>query len=244
MTPKCIASQLIFSLIISLITLSGSLAAQDIPLEVKVYLEGPYNAQQNIMYTKLYDMGYLPGMQPKSFLGKAVPFYDPYHADIKPQLKSDFIYSDNSVDWVNVSLINASTEELIWEKSAVLMADGHIDDLEVPKTLIEDEGHYHIVVQHRNHISTKSPVIQMIRDVLSHDFTVESGSETLKVIGDVALMIAGNVGNQTDSTIDGRDISQWRKMNGQNSSYFREDVDLNGDISVRDQSIILANLQR
>jgi len=59
------------------------------------------------------------------------------------------------------------------------------------------------------------------------------------------LMIAGNI-DQTKSkstrVINMEDVNTWRTANGKNSSYIREDIDMNGDVSVHDQSIILENL--
>ena len=216
---------------------------QKIHLDIKVFLEGPLDVKRGLMHTRLYQLGYLPGMKPKSFFGKAVPFQDPYGNDDLKTDRSTFIYEEGSVDWILISVADAQSGEVIWRKSAVLQEDGTLHALSLSPRLLDDRSTYIVTVTHRNQTPAISGAIKVKEGRLEYDFTKDISSEWLKDIDGIAVMKAGNIAQTELGIVDEQDLAQWSKMNGKNSSYYLEDVDLNGDISVKDQSLILSNMR-
>ncbi len=223
-------------------------AQSSIDLDIKVFLEGPYNAQAGKMSTKLYELGYLPGMKPKAFFAEAVPFFDPYGEFYDQELKTSSgdvsSYTDQSVDWIFVSIREATTGTVVANRTVLLNADGTLSAGSIPVEKLNTSAKYIVVLAHRNHLPVQSTPIKLSKGKLAFDFT-NSDILGLKLKHKVMLMIAGNI-DQTKSkstrVINMEDVNTWRTANGKNSSYIREDIDMNGDVSVHDQSIILENL--
>lgn len=225
-----------------------ALTAQSVNLDLKVYLEGPYDASSGKMSTKLYELGYLPGMTPKAFFAEPVPFFDPYDEFYDQTLKSandgSDVYNDKTVDWIFVSIREEDTGNIVSNQTVLLNADGSISSSAIPTEKLSTLKKYIVVLAHRNHLPVQSTPIKLNKGKLSFDFT-KSNIIGLKEKHKVMLMIAGNIDQtKTRSTrvINMEDVNTWRTANGKNSSYLREDIDMNGDVSVHDQSIILENL--
>ena len=238
----------------SLIALLGSsldhnaLIAQSINLDLKVYLEGPYNPSSGKMNTKLYELGYLPGMTPKAFFAEPVPFFDPYDEfydqDLKSSTDPSDIYNEKTVDWIFVSIRESDTGNIVSKQTVLLNEDGSISGGTIPHEKLSKLKKYIVVLAHRNHLPVQSTPIKLNNGKLSFDFT-KSNIIGLKEKHKVKLMIAGNIDQtktRTTRIINMDDVNTWRSANGKNSSYLREDIDMNGDVSVHDQSIILENL--
>ena len=226
----------------------NALSAQTVSLDLKVYLEGPYDASTGTMSTKLYELGYLPGMKPKAFFAEPVPFFDPYDdfhdQDLKSSTDGFGAYNDKTVDWIFVSIREEDTGNIVSKQTVLLNADGVINSSSIPTERLSSDKKYIVVLAHRNHLPVQSTPIKLNKGKLSFDFT-QSNIIGLKKKDKVMLMIAGNIDQtKTRSTrvINMEDINTWRSANGKNSSYLREDVDMNGDVSVHDQSLILENL--
>ncbi len=235
--------------IVGLIGEPVSLATQGVSIDVKVILEGPYDAEKRKMSTKLYELGYLPGMEPKAFFAEPVPFFDPYADTDTKNLKNNIndasVYTEQTVDWLYMSIKDEDSGVVVFKRSVLLNSDGSITVDPIPlRRLIQDHT-YTISIGHRNHLSIRSEKISIEDGKLAYDFTKES-SLGAKSKGKVKMMVAGNLNSTLRSleipTINNDDIETWRRANGNNSSYLIEDIDLNGDVSVHDQSIILENL--
>lgn len=222
------------------------ITAQNVEVELKVFLEGPFDAASGQMKTKLYDLGYLPGMQPKSFFGTAVPMHDPYAQTNSQEEMTTISYPEGSVDWVRVTIKDAGTGEAVFSGTELLLSNGTVTMNAISNELLQSDKTYIITLIHRNHLPVESGVVSINENKLAYDFTSSTEGVGLKTIGKVKAMFAGNIhqGNNKSisSTINQDDIDHWRSMNGKNSSYLLEDVDLNGDISVHDQSLILENI--
>jgi len=90
--------------------------------------------------------------------------------------------------------------------------------------------------------------VSVIDGNLSYDFRyTEAYQEGHKEIGEgMYAMIAGNANPRdtelTVMSIDEDDLKSWEGGNGLNSSYFIQDVDLSGDVSVKDKEILFNNM--
>lgn len=249
-TPKFSMTYLLLVLALNL-GIESTATSQSIQVDLKVFLEGPYDRSSGKMSTKLYDLGYLPGMKPKTFLAKPVPLHDPYADLVQNKANNNKsqpsnAYPDGSVDWVHVTIKEYESGTPVFQSTQLLMNDGSVRIKAIEDVALRSDISYVIIMAHRNHLPVESSEIKLIGNKLAYDFTSSTEAVGLKSIGKVKAMFAGNIhqsnNKSTSASINAEDISLWRKANGQNSSYLLEDVDMNGDISVHDQSIILENL--
>ncbi|MFZ1580509.1 MAG: hypothetical protein WAT26_05205, partial [Saprospiraceae bacterium] len=233
---------------------------------LKVLLEGPIvdNGSTGTMTTKLFNLGYLPGQQPSTFLGIATPAGQPY--DTAPwfyagsegdayttALGPKAGYPTNTTDWVLVSLrTSTSVSSTVCTKAALLLNDGTVQmvsgfdccDIDLNQT-------YFIVVEHRNHLITMSHVkVAISNNTISYDFTAQNSYRSLlgygqKLINGKYVMYAGNgqqvISSSADTDINSNDSDLWRTQNGSNSSYYLNDFELNGDANVQDKNLWLLN---
>ncbi len=230
-----------------------------INIDIHVFLEGAMSGDE-WMHTRLYDRGYLPGQRPKTFFGKATKAGQPYNrapwhyrGREDNALKKSFQYPSSTVDWVLVSLVDDSESmNIVCQYSGLLLADGQIRIVdESGDCNLNTKRKYYVMVEHRNHLGVISHMpVAVIDNRLSFDFRSQdpynarqSGAKVLK--NGIVVMAAGN-GDQHSTTmasyvIDEHDLSLWRKENGLNSKYLRMDLDLSGDVTVKDQELLFKN---
>ncbi len=220
------------------------LIGQSTSINLKVFLEGPYNSTTGRMDTKLHDLGYLPGMQPKTFFAKAVSSEDPYNP---PTLKSSntldvSLYSQRSVDWIQVSILDDGGKAA-WVGTLLLESDGQVITNHIKNLTLDETKLYRVYVTHRNHMPARSPLLSVENNEISFDFT-RADTVGLKDMDGTVVMRGGALRSlATDGyIIEKADIDKWEDFNGQNSSYLLADIDMDGDVSVHDKSIILSNL--
>lgn len=232
---------------------------QETTIEAYAYLEGAYSAKEGNMSNKLNKLGYLPGQNPKAFFAKTTKPGQPYSAKPWNYLgkegvvkKNEFYnYSKKVVDWVLISLrTREDRNSTIYKAPALIYQDGSIEIASgAKKAKLSPNESYYIVIEHRNHLAVMSErPLQMNDGKLHYDFRNSlSYMEGHKEIGKgIFAMVAGNA-NQTSSeltmyTIDEDDLKSWEGGNGLNSSYFIQDLDLSGDVSVKDKEILYNNL--
>ncbi len=236
-----------------------------VKLVAHVWLEGAYEG--NTMYTKLNDLGYLPGQKPSTFFGMATPAGQPYSAapwqymgtegiqyDQDSTGTDDAGYPSTVVDWVLVSLRNGTDRATtVCTRAALLHSDGHIEMLAgFDCCNINTDSSYYLVIEHRNHLIVMSHQRVIItNDTLTYDFRSQQSYKSLLGFGQkqikpgVFAMFAGNgqqitIGSaDTDINVGDKDI--WLDENGDHSSYYLNDFDLNGDVNVQDKNLWLNN---
>ena len=235
-----------FLLVLTLTNFCSNSYGQSQNVEIKVFLEGPYNKVSHKMSTKLSDLGYLPGMQPKALLGKKTPLKDPYSPMAKSSIHR-FNYNckdaEGGVDLICVNILDDETGKVVVSRTELLTTYGHVS-FSIENGTLASGKKYSIIIAHRNHLPVKSSSIGMDKGHLYFDFTAYH-TDDQKAIDDIHVMIAGNLsGIDRDHLcmINQTDVDLWQKANGQFSSYFLEDVDLSGDVNVKDQQLILSNL--
>ncbi len=236
-------------------------------INTHVFLEGAYEYDDEKMHNTLNRLGYLPGQIPTTFLGKYTEAGQPYDEtpwymngiegmtfESNSVLENNLYYTNDAIDWVLVSL--RSTEDAAYEactRAGILHEDGHVSFDADDCCLLDPQKKYFITIEHRNHLVVMSPTPQAVVDgIISFDF--RSSESYIKLFGagqkeiapGVFAMYAGNGDqyNSAESSVDINvgDISEWLKENGQHSSYYRQDFDLNGDSNVQDKGIYLKNI--
>ncbi|MEL6122644.1 MAG: vWA domain-containing protein [Bacteroidota bacterium] len=226
-------------------------------LDIRVWLQGAYDEEQQLMRTDLNDEGYLPGQLPATFFGARTPagqpygdapwFYEGAEGDQPLTEEGLFDYDPQVVDWVLVSLRPTMvTDQEIYRLAGLLYSDGHIEFVSSIQIDERPTNQYFILIEHRNHlpIMTETPV-PVVNGVLTWDFRAANSFTGVFGIGQVTnasggYMMAGGNGEliedlSSDIDINVRDLNYWLLMNGANSGYFLQDYDLNGDINIKDR---------
>ncbi|GBD89323.1 extracellular ribonuclease precursor [bacterium BMS3Abin04] len=114
--------------------------SNSVAVQVKIFLQGPYNASTDNMNTNL---------------NSSIPKTSPYSEN--PRMVES-VPSD-VVDWVLVQLRTTENGPVVASHSALLNKDGRIvadDGTTSTIRLTADPGQYFIVVKHRNHLSVMS----------------------------------------------------------------------------------------
>lgn len=232
---------------------------QEVKIETAAFLEGALSVEDAVMSNKLNKLGYLPGQKPKAFFGKATQSGHPYRKNPWNYQGKEGVSKDNKpyqytidvVDWVLISLReNELPSSTVYTTSALLYKDGRIVHApDAQNCVLDINKKYYVVLQHRNHLAVMSDEPVAIQEqTLSYDFRYEpSYEEGQKVVKDgIYAMYAGNADQvlspDAASIIDEEDLRKWEGANGQNSSYFIMDLDLSGDVSIKDQELLYNNM--
>ena len=245
----------------------GILQVSCVDVEIKVILEGAYMINEGLMHNSLYQNGYLPGQLPQTFFGKREDPGQPYYNipwehcgeegdsfDANNEGLDDLAgYPENAVDWVLVSLRSEKEPKTaVCRKAALVLDNGEVFFVEEFDCCgIDDEIEYFVVIEHRNHLPIMSPTkVEVTNGIVTYDFTAADsyvallGTGQKELVPGLFVMIAGN-GEQSDfiesGDINVNDLSKWSQEEGDNSGYYFNDFDLNGDVNVQDKSIVLRN---
>ena len=172
-------------------------------VNVKVFLQGAYNAATGLMNTVLREKPYFPTIQPYS----VAPWnYNGTESVVSIPL--------NVVDWVLVELrTNTSAASIIDRKAGFVLADGSVvgkdgvNPLEFPE---REYGNYFIVIRHRNHLAVMSADIQSLSSTsVLYDFTLNSNQSygtpdpVILSSNGYAMMIGGDVNSNGSSRVNG-----------------------------------------
>lgn len=190
----------IINILIILILHTILITAQSIQIDLKVFLEGPYN--NNSMLTSLNSL--LPADQPFS----APPWNYPGTEHVDP-IPSDV------VDWVLVELRDAdNASQVVGTRAALLSNDGHVVDLDgsSPVSFDVENKDYFATVKSRNHLSVLSsaivynstcPGIATVTYQGKLYNTVQIGDQCwLRENLDVGTRIDGNISMTDNATIE------------------------------------------
>lgn len=187
----------------------------------------------NGMSTTYADNNLLPNSQPFN-----VPPFN-YNG-----LESFEIAPLNAVDWVLVELRDASDESvLINTKAALVNSQGEIVDTDdnLGVNFGNNAGDYFVAIHHQGHV----PIISAIPLSLpiNAPFTFSSnnvnGSNQMKTVGGVDVMIAGDYDN--NNTVNFGDFILWLSNNNALNTYASFDADGNGTVNFFDFILWLGN---
>jgi hypothetical protein len=205
----------------------------DILVNLKVFLEGPFNGTQ--MNTTLNASDLLPLNQPYNA--------EPWNYTGTESVAA--IPSTDIVDWVLVELHDttqaglATNETVIARRAAFLRNDGTVVGINGSPVLQFDVTVNHrlfVALNHRNHLGIiSSQPLNSIGDVYVYDFTIailQAYGSGQKDLGSGFGMFGGD-GN-ADGSIDADDKQAWTLMAGA-SGYFLPDFSLDGQVSNEDK---------
>lgn len=202
-------------------------------VDVKVFLEGPYDDTTHNMNTALNKKGYLPLMDPYS-QGETV----------------DSIPSSDIVDWVLVELRDkTNASKVIASRAGFIKSNGEIVDINGTSKLNFDGipfDDYYIAVKHRNHLAvmSNSPVT-LYNNTLMYNFTTGSNKFAGGRIG--AKEIESGVWGMMAGNSDGNNSISFSDFNAVANNLFQigyrlGDHNMNGSVSVTDYNFVSNNL--
>ncbi|HQV85790.1 MAG TPA: hypothetical protein PKZ90_07655 [Chitinophagaceae bacterium] len=159
-------------------------------LNLKVFLQGNYNATTGLMGDALRTTNVIPTTQPYSSAINArftrVGVYDGT-ASVNETVPNTTVFdvtgtNDDIVDWVYVSLLDGTTPATkLQTRAALLQRDGDVVEYNavsgtyVPLSMpIDGDGNYHILIGHRNHLSIRTPLAQSLQDNVDFAYNFSS----------------------------------------------------------------------
>lgn len=208
----------------NLMVMSGEIKNTDMlfaRVNVKVFLEGPYNANTLSMNTTL-------------------------NATLRSRWPNLAVPS-NAVDSVNIEVRNTQfggQSSIRKFRPAWLLSDGTIRKFDdTTKQYVEyndaPAGDYHVVVHHRNHLSVMSSVIRNfygVEPVNAVDFTQSAssafGTNALKQVGTRFVLVSGDANN--NGQVATSDINNVIRPSIGQSGYRNGDTNLNGQVTNSD----------
>jgi len=234
----------LISLLIFLFAIMVCSGQKNITLDLKVFLEGPYDTATGTMKTLLLDYGIIPLNQPYN---PTLPYYkNPSPKWYYTGNESVDSIPDSVVDWVLIEIRDAENAMSAWEstmvsqKACFLLSDGHIVDLEsvsLPSFNLSINAGLFCVVHHRNHASimSSSPLQSSGGGIHIYDFSsgygqVYGGALGIKEIATGIWAMASGDANG-DAQINGTDIwDAWRPEGGK-SGYLSPDFNLDCQVN-------------
>jgi hypothetical protein len=224
-----------------------------VTLELKVFLQGPYDQTTGLMRTTLNQRGLLPGQTPVGIYALPTVAGQPFKGLPFSYAGTEAVssYASTVVDWVLVSLrSNLTLVSKIFTVPGLLHSDGTITF--VNSCMIIPNGSYYVLIEHRNHTGIMSPTaIPMTGGKISFDFTTQQSFQLTnppsfgqRAIGTKFAMFAGdgkkvNVNDNYD--INFNDSQLWRAISGGFDVYLLGDFNMDADTNFGDNSLWKTN---
>jgi uncharacterized protein YjiK len=196
-------------------------------VETRLFLEGPYDAIGDTMKTDLRD-------------NDVIPLTSPYSED--PRTVASI--PENITDWVLVQLRETESGAAVSSKSALLRNDGHIvaDDGTTEQISMDiSENNYFIVVNHRNHLAVMSANSVQLNSSSSslYDFSTGTGqyygSGAKELETGVFGMFTGDANGNDQVQNDDKNVDWAAQVGG--SGYRGADFNLNGQVQNDDKNV-------
>lgn len=206
-----------------------NLYGNDVPLNLKVFLEGAYDVGTGLMTSNLVTQGSLPLLDP--YLGR-------------DSIASSLLLaqgSDALVEWVLIELRDA-IDNPIFTTPALLQSDGDVVGIDGCSLPLVPLGDYYVVIHHSNHLSAMSaqPVpLHNNSDLLDFTQYPAFGTNGTKLLSNGYYVLHG--GDATgDGSIDSADRSAtWNARN--QVGYLDADCNLNGTVGASDRNMTWNN---
>jgi hypothetical protein len=216
------------------------LAPCELRVDLRMMLEGPYDANSGLMNDHLRSLDLIPELEPYGGGGETVT-------------NTVLAVAGNNavVDWVQVELRNVvDNTEVLYMRSALVQRDGDVVDVDGISPVIFSSavpGNYFVAIRHRNHFGVMSASsIALSSTVTGFDFTDPStttysnGGDAQINVNGVMIFISGDA--NSDGEINASDNNNaWILQNGQAYDYGTSTADFNldGTVNAVDKNSIL-----
>jgi hypothetical protein len=204
-------------------------------LDVKVWLEGPYDAGSGAMHTDLSNDGLLPLVQP--FQGSPWNYAGLEQVDVIPAGVVDWVL----IEWRDApSAPTATSATTLGRRAGFLLNDGSIVDTSGTGLVTignpQLAGNLFVVVNHRNHLSVMSAGgVPLAGEIYTWDFTPAAAQAYGGTLAQKQLapgqwgMVSGD-GDANGEVNNSDKLDVWRPQAGANG-YKAGDFDLNGQVN-------------
>jgi hypothetical protein len=231
-----------------------------VKLQVRAFLEGPFNAATTLMHDSLRTKGLIPAAEPYTGLG--LPGVNGSGGEIVAPGVLSVAGNDAIVDWVQVELRSPLAPTVPFAtRCALLQRDGDVvaTDGSSPVNFAMPAGTYHVVLRHRNHLDVMTAAgVALTASPVTVDLTTNStttyGSGATKTMSGKQVLWAGNA--LRDGTLRYTGTNNDRDpvlvaIGGSvptafNSGYRQEDVNLDGVVKYtgpqNDRDPVLVNI--
>jgi len=211
---------------------------ESIRLNIKLYLEGPFNG--TVMNSNLNNDGYIPLSQPYN-----VSPWNYNGLENVPAIPNNYV-----IDWVLIELRHAATasfatsQNILIRRAAFLVNNGYIVDMDGSSNIIIEskfDDNLYAIIWHRNHLGIMSAnPLSFDEGAYQYDFSISSAqaygdSLAHAPITQVLWGLASGNGN-ADSVINMSDKTEiWQNQAGLNG-YFMGDFNLDGQVNSIDKN--------
>jgi len=214
-----------------------------INLSVRIFLQGNYNEDSQLMGNALQQEGLLPSAQPYNTT--------PWNYSGNENASN---FPTNTVDWVLVEVrsgtpaISGDANTILVEtKAGLLQTDGDIVDAAGNALRFDNltiGADYHILVRHRNHLDVISAQAIQATSSMNYDFTTAinkafGASQQVATTDGKAVLYVGDY--TPDGVIQNSDNDAWKELPAILSTYYQTDGTLDGIVQVTDQDAWLPN---
>ena len=205
-------------------------------VQLKVFLEGTFNAENQSMNNSLMSNGLLPLLHPFG-----IPPY--FYEDDTPVSS----LPSNAVDWMLIEARTGTPQVgigdkgtvLIEQKTAILLQDGSIVDANggalIFDNLVTDTSYY-FIIRHRNHLDIVTATSIVAQETMIYDFTTAVnkayGPLQQKMVGGYACMFTGDFDG--NGSIQSTDFDHWKSAPAVVNTYSKTDANLDGIIQITD----------
>ena len=229
-------------------------------LQVRVFLEGPYDPFTGLMHDSLRSAGLVPLAEPYTSLGYVHVGDGGNESTTAGVLATTG--NDAIVDWVVLELRDATDPtNVVNTRSALLQRDGDIVDTDgsSPVAMLVPDDDYHVAVKHRNHLAVMtgqtwalSPGSTTTLDLSGG--AIHFGTDPQREVNGVYMLWAGNVEWDGLLKYSGADNDRDPILQTIGGSvptitidgYHRQDVNMDGHVkyagSQNDRDPILGNI--
>lgn len=178
-----------------------------INLQIRAYLQGPYEVTTGLMRDSLRSKGLIPLQQPYG----GTPFNYAGTEALNRSLNSVSLGGDADalVDWLLVELRSATNPSLILaQKSVGVQADGDLMDVQTGSTNLSflnvTTGNYYVALRHRNHLGVVTATAPALS--FTHTF-LDFSDPSFAVMGQNSRVI-----NKTKALLWAGDINQDKQV--------------------------------
>ncbi len=208
--------------------------SNEVNLNIKVMLQGPYNTATNLMDDVLRTSNNIPVYSPYTALGFEVGGGATLNAGLLNASGNNAI-----VDWVIVELRDGSSPtEVVVVKEALIQRDGDIvnpDGSALTMKVPSNINNVYVAIRHRNHLGFRTQNSYNTNAAITIDFTQTNiplyGANAMNFVDGKNVMISGNA--NSDGQVNSIDSNNyWRVQNSGSFYYLNSGADLNMDGSV------------
>ncbi|MEL6274596.1 MAG: BspA family leucine-rich repeat surface protein, partial [Bacteroidota bacterium] len=228
----------------------NGLGCAGLPLNVKVFLQGPYNTATGLHNDGLRSNNLIPNTEPYTALS-GFTHVNGGGETVDPAVLA-ITGNDAIVDWVFVELRDANDPTVVLDnRSALLQRDGDIVEVTSGTDPLiftgVTPGAYYVAVRHRNHLGIRTPAaLSLSTSATSYDFTTNSsqahGTEPMEEVSTgIWAMWGGNTTGDNAVRVTGppfiNDYSNLLNYLGgptniQFGVYVRQDINMDGNVRV------------